>query len=264
MCQPPKRSLQQIVYNPRSPAGLQSCYAVAMDSSLVQPLTQSDRLFDSLENAIVTGEFPLGSRLGEEALARRFGASRGPLREALRRLEGRGLVVRLPHAGVRVVSLDEADLDELYDIRVSLEGTATRLATERSTEAEIGAFRTLVASSQHLDSLREGRHSGVLDLHYLIAKASRSRRLERLLCGELYSLIRLCRFALAHTPGKPERARRDHERIIDAIEDRDGELAELLMRRHVEASRSDFQRQRIQSRDPVAYAIPIAAAPGRR
>ena len=222
---------------------------------MIPPATQSDRLFDSIENALVTGEFPLGARLGEEALARRFGASRGPLREALRRLEGRGLVVRLPHAGVRVVSLDEADLDELYDIRLALEGTACRLAAERSTQDEVAELRALVARSRDTDALREGRHSGALDLHYLIARAARSRRLERLLCGDLYSLIRLCRFAFAHTPGKPERAQRDHERIIDAIEDRDGELAELLMRRHIEAARNDFRRQ-----TSLAQARPRAAA----
>lgn len=235
----------------------------SMDTGQPQALTQSDRLFDSIENAIISGEYPLGARLGEEALARRFGASRGPLREALRRLEERSLVVRLPHAGVRVATLDEADLQELYDIRVSLEGTACRLAAEHATEAEIAAFRALVASSDHIDSLREGRISGALDLHYLIAKASRSRRLERLLCGDLYSLIRLCRLAFAHTPGKPERAKRDHERIIDAIEDRDAELAELLMRRHVEASRRDFQRQRAESRNTAVFHIGGVPDPAR-
>ena len=213
-----------------------------MDPLPNQTVTHADRLFEAIETAVITGELALGSRLGEESLSRRFGVSRGPLREALRRLEGRGLVMRMPHAGVRVVSLDEADLDELYDIRVALEGTACRLAAQRSTEAEVAAFRMLVTRNRDTDALRQGRLAGPLDLHYLIAKAARSSRLERLLCGDLYSLIRLCRFAFAHTPGKPERAQRDHERIIDAIEDRDSELAELLMRRHIESARGDFRR----------------------
>ena len=98
--------------------------------------THVDRVFEQIERAIVVGEFAPGSRLGEETLAERFGVSRGPLREALRQLEGRGLVVRLPHAGVRVVALGHEDLIELYEIRGNLEGLACRLAAAAGDEAE--------------------------------------------------------------------------------------------------------------------------------
>ncbi len=97
--------------------------------------TQSDRVFELIERALVSGEIPLGSRLAEEQLSRRSGVSRGPMREALRRLEGRGLVVRLPHAGVRVVQLDRRDMAKLYEVRASLEGLACRLAAQTMSEA---------------------------------------------------------------------------------------------------------------------------------
>src|SRR5687768_3862838 len=86
-----------------------------------EPSTQADRVFLVLEDEIVRGRIPMGSKLGEENLAARFGVSRGPLRGALRRLEGRSLVVSTAHTGVRVVSLAHEDLIELYEVRESLE-----------------------------------------------------------------------------------------------------------------------------------------------
>ena len=90
--------------------------------------TSADRVFEALQDAIVRGELPPGARVGETDLAERFGTSRGPLREALRRLESRRLVERTPHVGVRIAALDHGDLIELYYLREALEGMAARLA----------------------------------------------------------------------------------------------------------------------------------------
>ena len=105
----------------------------------------------------MTGEFGPNSRLGEEALAARFAVSRGPLREALRELAGRDLVVRLPYAGVRVVSLTRADLIELYEIRANLESLACRLAAQRMTPAEIDSLEALLHLHADDEQLRSGR-----------------------------------------------------------------------------------------------------------
>jgi DNA-binding GntR family transcriptional regulator len=195
--------------------------------------TRMDEVFDAIELALITGEIPPGTRMNEAAMCRRFGVSRAPLREALRQLEGRGLVVRLPHAGVCAVSLQQSDLVELYEIRAPLEGAVCRLAAERMSAAEIAEVRVLLARLRTSDDFREGTHYGNLDFHYRLAEGAHSKRLARLLCTDLYSLIRLCRFNFAHAPSRTERAHRDHERILDAIEERDPDLAELLMRRHM-------------------------------
>jgi DNA-binding GntR family transcriptional regulator len=209
------------------------------------PQTHADRVFEEIERAIVTGEFASHSRLGEEALATRFGISRGPLREALRQLEGRGLVVRLPHAGVRVVSLTRADLLELYEIRANLEGLACRLAAQRMTPDEIDALEALLHLHADDEQLRSGesyfQEHGAFDFHFAVARLSKSRRLEQLLCHDYYSLTRLFRFRTGHKPGRPQRAYKEHRRIADALRERDGELAEILMRRHVEAARRELE-----------------------
>lgn len=209
--------------------------------------THADRVFDAIENAMITGDIPLGCRLGEEALSRRLGVSRGTLREALRRLEGRGLVERLPRAGVRVVQMNLADLVELYEIRESIEGMACRLAAQRMSVEEIQHLRKLLLRFEDT-SLPSDKPRHGWDFHFLIAKASRSRRLEKILCQDLYSLIRLCRLRIAdRAVARLERTRKDHLRILDAIEERDGELAEILMRRHIAAARNDLGQQYIQT-----------------
>jgi len=207
--------------------------------------THADRIFELVERAIVCGELRPGSRLGEEALAARFGVSRGPLREALRQLEGRGLVVRTAHAGARVVSLTRADLVEIYEIRANLEGLACRLAAARATDAELDALQGLLDVHMEDDALRSGeaypQEHGVLDFHFALAAASKSRRLERLLCHDYYSLVRLFRHRTSHRAGHALRAYDDHRRILQALRERDGEFAELLMRRHVQTARRELE-----------------------
>jgi DNA-binding GntR family transcriptional regulator len=210
----------------------------------VEPATQADRVFDELEAEIVSGAIPMGTKLREEALAARFGVSRGPLREALRRLEGRSLVESAPNLGVRVVSLDDADLAELYEVREALECMAVRLATERMSDDELKELRALLQRNVEKtggDDMRYAQGEGEDDIHFLIARGSRSRRLQRLLCGDLYSLIRMCRYRTWLIPGQ-SRTRIDHESIVTAMEQRDAELAEMLMRRHVRAARERFLR----------------------
>jgi len=81
--------------------------------------TLSENVFRRIQAAIVKGEIAPGSKISEPELARTYGISRGPLREAIHRLEGQRLLVRVPHVGARVVSLSHAELIELYEIRES-------------------------------------------------------------------------------------------------------------------------------------------------
>jgi DNA-binding GntR family transcriptional regulator len=205
--------------------------------------TQSERIFQIIEAEIISGALPMGSKLGEETLAARLGVSRGPLREALRRLEGRSLVVSTARSGVRVVSMTPKDFVELYEVRERLEGLAARLATERMSDSELADLRTLL--NRDVDEATAGDDTaysqGVAedDFHYRIAMASQSARLQKLLCSDLYSLIRLGRYKTWLIPGH-SRTENDHADILRAMELRDPELADLLMRRHVRAARQRY------------------------
>ncbi|MFT7289439.1 MAG: DNA-binding GntR family transcriptional regulator, partial [Halieaceae bacterium] len=108
-----------------------------------ESLTHADRAFQMLQSDITKGVIKPGSKISETELAARYGTSRGPLREALQRLEGRGLIERIPHVGTRVVSLNLNELLEIYQVREALEGLACRLAAENMSDDEIASMTQL-------------------------------------------------------------------------------------------------------------------------
>lgn len=209
--------------------------------------TLAERVFARLQDDIVLGVFPPGSKLGEAELAARYGVSRGPLREAIRRLESRKLIAREAHVGTRVVSLSAADLIEIYRVREALEGMAARLAAAQMTSAEVAGLRALLAQHEQQQDLQEDtayfQREGDLDFHYRIIQGSHNRTLIDLLIGELYHLVRLYRYQFSATANRPRKALAEHLRIIEAIEARDGEMAELLMRRHISRARENIEAQ---------------------
>lgn len=208
--------------------------------------TLSEHVFRQIQAAIVRGDIPPGAKISEPELARTYGISRGPLREAIHRLEGQKLLVRVPHVGARVVSLSPAELIELYEIRESLEGMACRLAAERMTQAQMDDLRRVLDTHARDEAFRAGvgyyQQEGDYDFHYRIIQGSGNATLARMLCGELYQLVRMYRIQYSATPNRPRQAFSEHQRILEAIVDRDAELAELLMRRHIAASRRNVER----------------------
>ena len=215
---------------------------VAQDDSQ----TMSENVFRRIQAAIVKGEIAPGSKISEPELARTYGISRGPLREALNRLEGQKLLVRMPHVGARVVSLGKRELEELYDVRAELEGMACRLAAERMSDEDIAELRQVLETHERDEAFQAGvgyyQQEGDFDFHYKIIQGSGNRTLTQMLCGELYQLVRMYRIQFSATPNRPRQAFAEHHRILDAIADRDGELAELLMRRHIGASKRNIAR----------------------
>ncbi|WP_026440003.1 GntR family transcriptional regulator [Acidocella facilis] len=212
--------------------------------------TLTEQVLRQLQAAIVKGEIAPGAKISEPELARAYGISRGPLREALHRLEGQKLLVRVPHVGARVVALSREELNELYQIRESLEGLACRLAAERMSPQEVEAVRAVLAAHERDEAFQAGRgyyqQEGDFDFHYRIVKASGNAMLFRLLCDELYQLARMYRIQYAGMPNRPALAFAEHHRILDAIAQGDGELAELLMRRHIRTSRLNIEKQNLQ------------------
>jgi DNA-binding GntR family transcriptional regulator len=110
----------------------------------VQAQSLVDAVTERIEAAIISGALEPGSRLSEQALAASLGVSRGPLREAIRRLEGRKLLQRTPNIGVRVAALSLKDLNEVLQVREALEGMAAALAASNMTDAEVAALQGLL------------------------------------------------------------------------------------------------------------------------
>lgn len=210
-----------------------------------QTRTLADRVCKEIVTAIVKGDLRPGQKISEPELARTYGISRGPLREAMRRLEGWRLVERKPHVGARVVKLTARELIEIYHVREALEGMASRLAAENMTDEEIQSLKELLDTHQQSIDQRSGRSyfqkEGDLDFHYRVVQGSKNAKLQEMLGADLYHLVRMYRYQFSISSSRPKRALKEHRQIIDAIEARDPELAELLMRRHIAAARANIE-----------------------
>jgi DNA-binding GntR family transcriptional regulator len=206
------------------------------EESLESP-TLARRTFDSIKADIIGGQLAQGTKIVESDLALKYGISRGPLREAIHRLEQIKLIVRIPHAGSRVVTLDTKMMEDIYTARESLEGMAARLAARLMPDKEIAALSTLLDQHETSISETEGKayfqREGDIDFHYRIAVASQNQWILENLNGELYQLIRMCRHQSGQYPSRAQTALDQHRQIAAAIERRDEELAEILMRRHI-------------------------------
>jgi DNA-binding GntR family transcriptional regulator len=207
--------------------------------------TLAEKVFSELATAIVRGELAPGEKLSEQALVTRYGGSRAPIREAIQKLEARNLVVRVPHAGARVVSLSLEELRDIYEVRLELESMACRLAVERMSDAEISALEKLLEEHARSIEADQGlsyyQKSGNLDFHYRIIEGSKNSRLHQMLCGDLYHIIRMYRYRTSTSSERPLQALKEHQRIVEAIKSRDPQLAELLMRRHIQVSLTNLE-----------------------
>ena len=207
----------------------------------------ADRLFLTLRSEIVEGRIAAGSKISEPELARRFDASRGSLREALMRLESLSLIERRVNVGARVVDLTERGLLEIYDVREALEGMACRLAAQNRSDEDLVELRQMLERHEQQEELQKGtayfQPEGDFDFHFRIVQASNNDLLIDTLCNKLYYRVRMYRYQLGMASPRAHRAFREHSHIIEAIEAGDGELAEILMRRHIRASRSNIENK---------------------
>lgn len=219
--------------------------------------SESDRLLAALGRSILSGEIAPGSKLTEADLARRYGVSRAPLREALLRLEERQLIERVPYSGTRVSMPTKRMLLELYEMRSVLEGMAARRVAEIATKEQIAELHQAVEDgmqrirASYYDAetgaetaapapASEQRQSNsqqrdIHNFHAKIVQFSGNLELLRMLNRDIwdFSLVLIAGQRLKRSRERLEAGVREHQGIVAAIENRDGELAEILMRRHL-------------------------------
>jgi DNA-binding GntR family transcriptional regulator len=212
------------------------------DTQFKQAVTTSDKTFFQLRYDIVEGKVLSGSKLSETELSTKYSVSRAVIREAISRLESCRLVERKANVGARVVDLSPDGLVELYQIRESLEGMAARLAAKNMTSEEITELNQLLES--HADKVKkEGSYyqeAGDVDFHYRIILGSKNKQLISLLVDGIYHLVRMYRVQLGMSGPRITTAFDEHKHIVNAIQNRDEELAEMLMRRHIMYSKNNI------------------------
>lgn len=206
--------------------------------------TLSGQTTAALREAIVKGHIAPGEKLNEPSLAEQFSVSRGPLREAIRRLVAMGLVTHTPHVGATVVTLELSSVVELYEVREVLEGKAAALAAVNMSDEQIAGLRELLnLHHQHFKN-NAGEYmqaEGDFDFHYQIINGSGNALLKKQLCDELYHLIRMFRYQTSRFKTRSNKALIEHEQLIYAIEQRDANLAEILMRSHISRAKESIK-----------------------
>lgn len=221
----------------------------------------------ALREAILDGRFAPGEPLVESHLAAQLGVSRTPVREALRALEREGIIQALPGRRLIVTKPTEREIEQLYDIRIALEGLAVRGAAARATPADRAEIRATVVEMRAALARREmdrleaaGRR-----FHEALVRLSGNEMLVAMLDGLATRTHYLRRLGL-RDPLLAAETMEDHAELCEAVLAGDGARAEAVSRRHIERARESLLRQ---SRSAAAAApgsdgVPGAGRPGSR
>jgi len=206
------------------------------------------RVYHAVVESIVSGNMEFGAPLRPDVIARQLEVSTTPVREALHRLEGDGLAVKVPNRGWFVREFTSSQIRELYEMRATLESFGVRLACQRITAEELSA----------LDALQQTGEAGLLagdmeryriynrDLHASIMRAARHGCLTTVM-GQLRLQSEMLMAKTIRISGRPVRAIEEHQHIIEAIARKDSGAATALMEQHIMSAVEDIVRL---GRDP--------------
>lgn len=199
--------------------------------NLISRQTVAQAVTESLREQIVSGRLPVGTVLRQEEIARELGVSRTPLREAITRLAAEGLIRNDTHRGAVVRKPSQAELDEAYLIRETLEGLAARHAAERTTAEDIERLRATLAK---FDSAANSDEWAQLNtrFHMEIYELSGLKQLSELIASIRNRTELFVRMLVTHA-GRAEAAHQDHLRILDALSRGDPDAAEAETRNHL-------------------------------
>ena len=202
--------------------------------------SRSEFVFAALRDAIWDGRFAPGERIPEEEIARALGVSRTPVREALRRLQERGMLAVGAGRSLVVAELSKQQVLELYAMREILEGSAARFAAQHANETEIDILHRLLGE---LDKHRDDPRMLVSlnrRFHRAICEAAHNRYLIATLDG-MHDALALLHSNTFRLPNRRSETDAEHRRIVRAIERRDADAAEKAARDHVrQAQRTRF------------------------
>ncbi len=195
-----------------------------------------DRIYGELKRAITSIDIYASDdehRLDERQLSEELGVSRTPVREALCRLENEGFVRTIPRRGAFVARKTRKQILEMVTVWAALESMAARLVTERASDAELASLRRMFANydgeqvNAHIDEYSDAN----ISFHQALFSISHCDLLSQM-TENLFIHMRSIRMRTIHEQDRATRSIQDHMHIIEALEARDADLAERLVRQH--------------------------------
>lgn len=194
----------------------------------------ADQVFETLEQNILSGEYERGDTLTEIKLSERLGVSRTPIREALRRLEQEH-IVESTSKGARVIGISAKDIADIREIRLRLEGLASRWAAERADDEGLKALKETVELQEFYTQKNDPDSLKNIDsrFHQTIYILSGSHSMRDVLEPLHRKLLKYRRVSLGE-PLRAQKSLQEHQAIYEAIAAHDGDSAERLTVLHVQ------------------------------
>lgn len=194
-----------------------------------------DVVFNTLRQAILTGELKPGERLMEIHLANRLGVSRTPIREAIRKLELEGLVTMIPRRGAEVAQITEKSLQEVMEVRRAMDALCVELACERITEEALAELKQACEDFEKATATKDPKKIAQADvvLHDIIVQATGNRRLVQLVNNLSEQMYRY-RFEYIKDESKHQRLIEEHRVIYESILHKDKETASKTAKLHID------------------------------
>lgn len=219
---------------------MQDNWQVKMDEFL--PLR--DVVFNTLRQAILTGELKPGERLLEIHLANRLGVSRTPIREAIRMLELEGLVTMIPRRGAEVAQITEKSMSDVLEVRRAMDALCAELACERITEEELERLREACERFAQTIKTKDVKKIAQADveLHDIILQATGNSRLIQLVNNLSEQMYRY-RFEYIKDLSRHENLVEEHRIIYESLLNRDKIQAAQAARTHIDNQRKAIIQQ---------------------
>ncbi len=222
----------------KSPETLESASVEGTSRARHRSRSLTGRVYEALKQRILRCDLPPGEEVFEGRLAVDYGTSKTPVREALNMLGQEGLVQVLPRRGYRVAPVTLKDVQDIFDLRLTLEAMAAQLAAERITPVGLAELRALVearyvfgARESYARFLGSNRH-----FHVAVARASGNERLAGMVEGLLAEMERVLHLGLDLKDSADEMVR-EHAELVDALTRGDAPLARAVVEQQIEQSR---------------------------
>ena len=203
-----------------------------------------DVVFNTLRQAILTGELKPGERLMEIHLAERLGVSRTPIREAIRKLELEGLVTMIPRRGAEVAQITEKSMSDVLEVRRALDALCVELACDRITEEELARLEQACSDFEAAVKTRDNKVIAQADvkLHDIIVQATVNSRLIQLVNNLSEQMYRY-RFEYIKDSSRHENLVEEHRIIYESILKKDKETASRAAETHIDNQKNAIIQQ---------------------
>ena len=215
--------------------------SVTADESSPAAVPAYARVCQQLRQDILAGVFPWGGRLKILDLVRRYGVSQMPIREALQKLQGEGLITIQPNCGACVRTVDEKFIGDIYDLRGAIDTLLIRRATSRATADDLRALEIILETHQQAE--RRGEINASLEynkqFHRVIYRMGDNPDATEVL-ERYWDLIDALRRQFGFSIGFMSNVIANHRRVLEAIADRDAEAAVRIAAESCERSKSDL------------------------